>query len=90
MTDGPATVTYCLGEPAKMLDEESIHTLDAPKDSSKPVPLYFNLHFSGHLALADVITLTRTVAALEPGTRPSASHRPRRLASASFARALLC
>jgi hypothetical protein len=65
MTDGPATVTYCLGEPAKMLDEESIHTLDAPKDSSKPVPLYFNLHFSGHLALADVITLTRTVAALE-------------------------
>ena len=77
MTDGPATVTYCLGEPAKMLDEESIHTLDAPKDVSKPVPLYFNLHFSGHLALADVITLTRTVAALE------ARHKAFRVAPAS-------
>jgi len=65
MTDGPSTVTYCLGEPAKMVDEGSIHTLDAPKDSSKPVPLYFNLHYSGLLALADVVTLTRTTAALE-------------------------
>jgi hypothetical protein len=64
MTDGPATVTYCLGEPAKLVDEESIHSLDAPKVSSKPVPLYFNLHYSGLLALADVVTLTRTTAAL--------------------------
>ncbi len=65
MTDGPAMVTYCLGEPAKLVDEESIHSLDAPKVSSKPVPLYFNLHYSGLLALADVVTLTRTTAALE-------------------------
>ncbi|MGA3010223.1 MAG: hypothetical protein ABSD72_08170 [Terracidiphilus sp.] len=65
MTAGPATVTYCLGEPAKLVDEESIHSLDAPKVSSKPVPLYFNLHYSGLLALADVVTLTRTTAALE-------------------------
>ena len=32
---------------------------------AKPEPLYFRLHLSGHLALADVITLTRTAAALE-------------------------
>ena len=56
--------TFCLGEPAKNLDVGSINSLDAPADNSKPEPLYFRLHYSGHLALADVITLTRTVAAL--------------------------
>jgi hypothetical protein len=34
-------------------------------NGSTPEPLYFRLHLSGHLALADVITLTRTAAALE-------------------------
>jgi hypothetical protein len=38
--------------------------LRCPVTVSKPEPLYFRLHYSGHLALADVITLTRTVAAL--------------------------
>ncbi|HWE84905.1 MAG TPA: hypothetical protein VG267_08165 [Terracidiphilus sp.] len=56
--------TFCLGEPAKNLDVGSINSFDTPVNSSKPEPLYFRLHYSGNLALADVITLTRTVAAL--------------------------
>jgi hypothetical protein len=65
ITDGPTTATYCLGEPARNLDVGSIHSLDTPGNTSDPEPLYFRLHLSGHLALADVITLTRTAAALE-------------------------
>lgn len=65
ITAGPNTATYCLGEPAKNIDVESISSFDAPVSSTKPEPLYFRLHLSGHLALADVITLTRTAAALE-------------------------
>ncbi len=57
--------TFCLGEPAKNIDLDAVNSYDAPVVSeSKPEPLYFRLHYSGHLALADVITLTRTVAAL--------------------------
>ena len=56
--------TYCLGEPARNLDSNTINSIDSPVDNGKPEPLYFRLHYSGHLALADVITLTRTVAAL--------------------------
>jgi hypothetical protein len=62
---GTTTATYCLGEPAKNLDVGAINSFDAPADRTKPEPLYFRLHLSGHLALADVITLTRTAAALE-------------------------
>jgi hypothetical protein len=65
ITDGNATATYCLGEPAKNIDVGSINSFDAPVNGSQPEPLYFRLHLSGHLALADVITLTRTAAALE-------------------------
>jgi len=65
ITDGTTTATYCLGEPAKNLDVGSINSLDNPPSDSQPEPLYFRLHLSGHLALADVITLTRTAAALE-------------------------
>jgi hypothetical protein len=65
ITDGTTTATYCLGEPAKNLDVGSINSLDNPPSGEQPVPLYFRLHLSGHLALADVITLTRTAAALE-------------------------
>jgi hypothetical protein len=65
ITDGTTTATYCLGEPAKNLDVGSINSLDNPPSSEQQVPLYFRLHLSGHLALADVITLTRTAAALE-------------------------
>jgi hypothetical protein len=56
--------TFCLGEPAKNIDAGSINSIDTPVANSKPEPLYFRLHYSGNLALADVITLTRTVAAL--------------------------
>jgi hypothetical protein len=56
--------TFCLGEPAKNIDVGSINAFDAPAPNSKPEPLYFRLHYSGNLSLADVITLTRTVAAL--------------------------
>jgi hypothetical protein len=65
ITEGTTTATYCLGEPAKNLDVGSINSFDAPVSGSQPEPLYFRLHLSGHLALADVITLTRTAAALE-------------------------
>lgn len=65
ITAGTTTATYCLGEPAKNLDVGSINSLETPAPDAKPEPLYFRLHYSGHLALADVITLTRTAAALE-------------------------
>ena len=57
--------TFCLGEPAKNLDTESINDYDAPASKPQPEKLYVRLHYSGNLALADVITLTRTAAALE-------------------------
>jgi hypothetical protein len=65
ITTGASAATFCLGEPAKNIDVASINSFDAPVSPSKPEPLYFRLHLSGHLALADVITLTRTVATLE-------------------------
>jgi hypothetical protein len=65
ITNGTTTATYCLGEPAKNIDVGSINSMDTPVNGADPQPLYFRLHLSGHLALADVITLTRTAAALE-------------------------
>lgn len=57
--------TFCLGEPAKNLDTDSINDYEAPVSKPQPEKLYVRLHYSGNLALADVITLTRTAAALE-------------------------
>jgi hypothetical protein len=65
ITAGSSTATFCLGEPAKNLDAGSINSLEPPPAGAKPEPLYFRLHHSGLFALADVITLTRTSAALE-------------------------
>jgi hypothetical protein len=65
ITAGTATATYCLGEPSKNIDVGSINSFEAPIIVKDTQPLYFRLHLSGHLALADVITLTRTAAALE-------------------------
>jgi len=65
ITSATGTATYCLGEPAKNLDIGSINSLDSVPGRDNPEPLYFRLHYSGHLSLADVITLTRTAAALE-------------------------
>ncbi|KAA6463334.1 hypothetical protein DYQ86_08480 [Acidobacteria bacterium AB60] len=63
VTSSVNPTTFCLGEPAKNIDVGSINSLDN-SPAPKPEPLYFRLHYSGNLALADVITLTRTVAAL--------------------------
>jgi hypothetical protein len=57
--------TFCLGEPAKSIDTESINDYQAPVGKTEPEKLYVRLHYSGNLALADVITLTRVAAALE-------------------------
>ncbi|MDR3741793.1 MAG: hypothetical protein P4L40_22465 [Terracidiphilus sp.] len=59
------STTFCLGEPAKNLDSASIDDFNAPPPEPTPQKLYVRLQYSGNLALADVITLTRTVAALE-------------------------
>jgi len=62
----PGTTTFCLGEPAKNIDMDSINSFEAPVNApSEPQKLYVRLHLSGNLALADVITLTRAAAALE-------------------------
>ena len=58
--------TFCLGEPAKNINIDSVNSFEAPVSSpAEPQKLYVRLHLSGNLALADVITLTRTAAALE-------------------------
>ncbi|MFP5236215.1 MAG: hypothetical protein ACLGSD_09945 [Acidobacteriota bacterium] len=79
VTNSITPTTFCLGEPAKNLDVGSINSFDAPVPPSQPEPLYFRLHYSGNLALADVITLTRTVAAL------ASQHKPFRVLPASNA-----
>jgi len=79
VTDSINPTTFCLGEPAKNIDVGSINSFDTPATTTKPEPLYFRLHYSGNLALADVITLTRTVAAL------ASRHRPFRVLPASEA-----
>jgi len=62
----PNTTTFCLGEPAKNIDMDSIDSFEAPVTApSEPQKLYVRLHMAGNLALADVVTLTRTAAALE-------------------------
>jgi len=65
VTASLSPTTFCLGEPAKNINMDAIDSYDAPVVSNtQPEQLYVRLHYSGHLALADVITLTRTVAAL--------------------------
>ena len=62
---GPAN--FCLGDPSKMVvvDEDNASHPITQQESNQEPTLYFRLHYSGHLALADVTTLTRTVAELE-------------------------
>jgi hypothetical protein len=60
------TTTFCLGEPAKNIDMDSIDSFEAPVSApAHPQQLYVRLHMAGLFALADVTTLTRTAAALE-------------------------
>lgn len=62
----PNTTTFCLGEPAKNIDMDSIDSFEAPVSApAEPQQLYVRLHMAGLFALADVTTLTRTAAALE-------------------------
>jgi hypothetical protein len=65
LTSAKGTATFCLGEPSQNLDAGTIQSLDAVPPPGNPEPLYFRLHYAGHLALADVITLTRTTAQFE-------------------------
>ena len=70
-TASPNPTTFCLGEPAKNIDMDSIDSFEAPVTApSEPQKLYVRLHLSGNLALADVITLTRAAAALESRHKP--------------------
>jgi hypothetical protein len=64
MTAGPATVTFCLGEPARDSsgDTDPAQTIHHAKLAE---PLYFRLRQSGLFALADVTTLTRMTAVLQ-------------------------
>ena len=64
LTAGPATVTLCLGEPARdsSKDTDPAQTIQHPKLTE---PLYFRLRQSGLFALADVITLSRLNGVLE-------------------------
>lgn len=65
ITSSANPATFCLGEPAKNIDTDSINSFDAPvPPTPQPQQLYVRLHLSGNLALADVITLTRTAATL--------------------------
>jgi hypothetical protein len=65
VTSSANPATFCLGEPAKNIDTDTINDMEAPVPPAQSAPLYVRLHYSGNLALADVITLTRTAAALE-------------------------
>jgi hypothetical protein len=81
MTAGPATVTFCLGEPARdsSRDTDPAQTIEHPKLAE---PLYFRLRQSGLFALADVVTLTRMTDVLE---RQKKSFRVSAASAASFA-----
>ena len=81
MTAGPATVTFCLGEPARDSsgDTDPAQTIQHPKLTE---PLYFRLRQSGLFALADVVTLTRMSAILQ---RQEKSFRVSAASEASFA-----
>ncbi|WP_263350712.1 hypothetical protein [Acidicapsa acidisoli] len=80
MTAGPATVTFCLGEPARDSsgDTDPAQTIKHPKLAE---PLYFRLRQSGLFALADVVTLTRMTDVLE---RQKKSFRVSAASEASF------
>ena len=81
MTAGPATVTFCLGEPARDSsgDTDPAQTIKHPKLAE---PLYFRLRQSGLFALADVVTLTRVTDVLD---KQKKSFRVSAASEASFA-----
>ena len=78
MTSGPATVTFCLGEPARDSSGDS-DPAQAVRHSKLTEPLYFRLRQSGLFALADTVTLTRLAAPLQK------EHKSFRISAASEA-----
>jgi len=64
LTAGSATVTFCLGEPARdsSHDQDPAQIIQHPKLTEQ---LFFRLRQSGLFALADVNTLTRMTGVLE-------------------------
>ena len=64
LTAGPATVTFCLGEPARdsSNDEDPAQAIEHPRPAEQ---LYFRLRQSGLFALADVNTLAGMTGVLE-------------------------
>jgi hypothetical protein len=81
LTSGPATVTFCLGEPARDSsgDTDPAQTIHHAKLAE---PLYFRLRQSGLFALADVTTLTRMTGVLQ---RQGKAFRVSAASEASFA-----
>ena len=81
LTAGPATVTFCLGEPARDSsgDTDPAQTIRHTKLTE---PLYFRLRQSGLFTLADVVTLTRMTDVLE---RQNKTFRVSAASEASFA-----
>ena len=81
LTAGPATVTFCLGEPAR---DSSGDTDPAQiiRHAKLAEPLYFRLRQSGLFALADVTTLTRMTGVLQ---RQGKAFRVSAASEASFA-----
>lgn len=81
LTSGPATVTICLGEPARdsSQDTDPAQIIRHPKLAE---PLYFRLRQSGLFALADVVTLGRISTVLQ---RQQKAYRVSAASEASFA-----
>jgi hypothetical protein len=81
MTAGPATVTFCLGEPARDTSGDT-DPAQAIHHAKLTEPLYFRLRQSGLFALADTVTLTRLSAPLQ---KQHKSFRVSAASEASFA-----
>ncbi len=81
LTAGPATVTFCLGEPARDSSGDT-DPAQAIHHAKLAEPLYFRLRQSGLFALADVTTLTRMTGVLE---RQGKAFRVSAASEASFA-----
>jgi hypothetical protein len=78
LTAGPATVTICLGEPARDASQDT-DPAQVIRHTRISQPLYFQLRQSGLFALADVVTLGRIAPVLQR------QHKAYRISAASEA-----
>ena len=67
ITTAPGTATFCIGEPNGPAGEDS-GQIAVPGSASQP--LHNELRLSGHLAIADVVTLTHLATALDARGKP--------------------